>query len=412
MVNQLSILENQLGKLPKTAAITLNLKTNSKNCFECYQENLYSALTINDKKIERYSAMSRVIFSLLASFIEESKKNKTKKIFCVLLKKDPFKNFKIELFEKSFSILEHTKANKSKKVKINRLKIYHNFLEELINQYPKYKIPISTSRNHFIKKIENEIHPLMSEYVLDFGEDVFKKNFNIVNPLILTIEKIIHGIDDYVDNPNKNYKNHDLDLLNVIVGALILFDYTIKIDLKNTYFFLIKKRPLKFINFLKDCLIDLTQVPFVEDATITKILNSKNIENEINHALLNLETRTKGTKKAMLSPTYIYLNKDLDILELEELILINRMQQMFSKDIKDIKTDLKNEDYKGAAVIYKKYIKNKQAIKLRLKLIADFQLSKAFTILYKPNKYFEAKEKLAIRILKQNEKLNKLIKAL
>ena len=415
---QLEIIEKYLGKLPECVTLAIESKSEYDTIESCYAKNLENGLTkISKTKLGRYYSMSRVVFSLLAAAYKINLEIKVKEKIKFGMGKQSQLDKEIEkLIDSSTNTISNSSPNKLKLRKSRHsdkvLTIYKDCFSRIKSMFPQLnKIEAGTN---FKNKMMKEKHPLFSKDIICAMESAVGSKFDVISPIIITIESIIHGIDDYVDEGHQNKEQALLDMTDVVIGTITSIVYVLSIqksDYWNNIRSLItkKNKAILLLDFLKDSLIELSNVPFVENRTQRDILLATNIDSELEIARKNLEIRSEGTTKALFSPTYVFLNKDSDIEEIERTISILRLQQMLAKDFKDISFDLKNKDFKGISGLFSKYEHEITEFKIRCELLNSYYLAKAVEILYKPNKYTKAKEYIGEKIVNNYTEIKEII---
>jgi len=417
----LKILEKNLGFLPKTVhkafeGIEVNMKMPLEESRSVYLNALLKALKKRSKnKMERYYVLAQLVFSYINFLYETLERVDIKQKFKFALGKENYLTSNINnLFLDSLEILLQ---NKPKKYKIESvytdeiLKYYDELISELVQKYLVIEKLLFT-KEHFKRKIKEKKHPLFSRHVLKTYGLAFGKIDHIA-PIIVTLESVVHGIDDYVDTQNQSYEKSFSDLANIVIG---LFGIVLSLSSKQQKdfsdnlisFFNKKTKTERVLEAFKEALIDLTWTPFVERDTI-KILEAKTEKEEYELAMKNLEKRTKGTTKTFTEPISILLgvNKN-DAKSIAELVWMLRIMQMFYKDILDIKSDLKNKDYKAPSVWSIKY--KGDEFKKRIKCLLEIYYSRSFENGKKlKKKYPLATEFLLEEIKNLREKIEEII---
>ncbi|MEM5871781.1 MAG: hypothetical protein QW051_02830 [Candidatus Aenigmatarchaeota archaeon] len=416
-------IEKNLGKLPPTVHSAFKgIRCKETNFLEAskkvYLESILDSLKKRPKnKMHRYKILARLVFSYINFLYEllESATLKDKINFVTNKENFIIKNID-DLFFSSIEILIENKPRNvikfSHRSEDEILKYYDIIFEIVLSKYDKIR-KLEFTKHHFKEKIKSGAHPLFSKYVINAYKMAFKKTDKI-SPLIVTLESVIHGIDDYVDMENQNYEKFYSDLANIIIGLFGILFFILNYQQKNHFdnFLSLFKRKTKMERILhafKESIIKLTWTPFVERDVI-KILKAKTDQEEYQLAMKNLETRTKGTTATLTEPIKILLNlNSKDAENFAQLVWILRAEQMLFKDLLDIEVDKKNKDYKAPCVWFMKY-KKTEKFKEKVKYLSEFYYKKGLEIKIKlEKKYPEATLFLFKEITKIKDNINQIL---
>lgn len=419
----IEILEKNLGKLPSTVHKAFEgIKYSSENTLEASKKVYLDSILISIKKrpkdkIKRYYVLARLVFSYINFLYELTKRIDTKEKFKIFMGRENYLTGNINsLF---FNSLEILVDNLPKNYKIEEiveddkiLRYYDVVFLLLLSRHSEMEKLLFT-KNHFKGKITEGKHPLFSKDVLKAYELAIGNTEN-VSPILITLESVIHGIDDYVDVQNQSYKKAFSDVANIIIGlfgVLVYISIHQQRDFLDNISSMFKKKTKTemILKALKESLVDLTWTPFVEKNVI-KILNAKSEKEEYELAIENLETRTRGTTRTLTEPIKILSNLNFkDASAIAELIWILRVKQMLHKDILDIKTDLKNKDYKAPSLWAKRYKFKAKEFNKRVRYLNELYYSKSLEMKkYLYNKYPTVTKFLTDEITKAYNDINKL----
>jgi len=418
-----NLLEKNLGKLPPTVHKAFEgVKYKDKNTLEAIKKVYLDSLLFSVKKrpkdkIKRYYALARIVFSYINFLYELVEGINTKDKFKFFMGRENYlmRNINLLFFKSVEILIDNLPKNYRMEEVIKEEKIleyYDIVFLLLLPKHPEMEKLLFT-KHHFKRKIVKRKHLLFSKDVLKAYELAFGKIEN-VSPILITLESIIHGIDDYVDVQKQSYKESFSDVANIVIGLFGVLVYVSIRQQKNLFDNIssLLKRKTKtemILKALKKSLVDLTWTPFVEE-NVERILNAKSEEEEYRLAKENLETRTRGTTRTLTEPVQIILNVNLkDASAIAELVWILRVKQMFHKDILDIKTDLKNKDYKAPTIWAKRYRLKTKEFNERVRYLNDLYYSKSLEMkkhLYK--KYPNTTEFLMGEIKKIHNNINKL----
>ncbi|NIO22606.1 MAG: hypothetical protein GTN38_01080 [Candidatus Aenigmarchaeota archaeon] len=421
--NFIALLEKNLGKLPPTVHKAFKgVKYSGKNTLESSKEVYLDSLLFSVKnrpkdKIRRYYALARLVFSYINFLYELMKRVNTRDKFKFFMGRENYLTGNVNsLFFNSVEILIDNLPSKYKMEEITEdeeiLRYYDIVFLLLLSRHPGMKKLLFT-KHHFKTKILKGRHPLFSKDVIKAYELAFG-NLESISPILITLESVIHGIDDYVDVQKQPYRKVFSDVANIVIGLFGILVYVSirqQKDLFDNVSSLLKKKTKTetILKALKESLVDLTWTPFVEKNVI-KILDARSKKEEYKLAIENLETRTKGTTRTLTEPIKILLNINFrDAGAIAGLVWILRAKQMFHKDILDIKTDLKNKDYKAPSVWAKRYKLRTREFTERLTYLNELYYSKSLEMrkhLYK--KYPKATEFLIREITKTHNDINRL----
>jgi hypothetical protein len=420
----IEILENNIGKVPHTVKQAFEgVECKSDDALgaskEIYLDSILTAIKKRPKdKMSRYFILARIIFSYI-NFIYElmERINTEEKIKFVVGKENYLTKNINSLFLNSVTILVDNRPENyiMEKNTINDtvLKYYDIIFSILLKKNPEIHKLFFTNY-HFKEKIIKGKHLMFSRDILKAYNLAFGR-VRSVSPVLVTIESVIHGIDDYVDVQDQPYEKFFSDTANIILGLFGILIYTFmhqQKDIFNNVSYLLKKKTKieMILESMKESLIDLTWTPFVEK-NITKILKAKTKKEEYALAVENLETRTRGTTKTLTEPIHILLNINSDdAAKIAELMWILRVKQMLHKDIIDIETDLKNMDFKATTIWAKRYMTKNKIFRERVKYLNDIYYSKSMDMEgHLMKKYPDATEFLMNEITKAHENIVRAI---
>lgn len=356
---------------------------------EYFRNGLEGALKkVKSDKIGRYTDLAKFVFSYINFLYELQERQNFKSKLQFLLKKGEILDQIDLLYSSTYQIFSEY---------LNVPKINAEEFRKKIDEFfaSKEKLKKHTQTTRDFSKI--------------FGSG-FLKHGKIDEYLryVRTLEFMIHGIDDYVDEAFQSQEDRFLNVAGIVSG---LFETTYSIieeqrhNLKDNFMSALlnqRTKMEKIIDAFAQSLIDLTYVPFVEEET-KNLLKITDINQEIQLAIKNIDTRASVVNVYLnFADIYLSQEKSENFVKLKKLIRLRRSIELLNKDIDDIEIDIKNEDWRPASIWSIKYSKGEEFSK-RIGALANHYQTKTLEI-YSSMTNYKVPASICIEMIKNDLK--------
>lgn len=332
-----------------------------------------------DDTIERYIDIARIVFGFFNHFYEYMDGLTYRDKFSLLTGSKIPLAYWDDLLERTETILGDSvvACNCTVNESTPLLDHYDHVLSLLNDRNPNIQNYQFTS-HHFKNKLLSKKHPSMADHLYNaFQEEAKRLGLDSeVAKVIVAVESLIHGIDDYVDEGDQEENEAFADVTNIVFSLFGLVYYllkTYKLTTKDRVLSL-TRRPTRLQQFLDNIVYlttDQTEIPFLE-RDILKIVEISDDVIEYELADQHLRVRAIG---AIILANYVGFilakEKDSEFETIIDLVTTYRMLELLSKDILDVERDISQGDNTPPSAWALKHGKESKEFKDKIKKFAD-----------------------------------------
>lgn len=233
--------------------------------------------------------------------------------------------------------------------------------------------------HHFKNKLLNKTHPSMADQLYTaFQEEAAQMGLESdVAKVLVAVESLIHGIDDYVDEGQQEEREAVADVGNIVFSLFGLTYYllkTYKLSASDRILSL-TGRPTRLQQFLDNVVhltTDQTEIPFLE----RDILKLVDVSDEvIEHELADQHLRVRAIGAIILTHYVGFVlakEKDPEFEMILDLVTTYRMLELLLKDVLDVERDLIAGDNTPPSAWALKHGKETDEFKRKVRGLADF----------------------------------------
>jgi hypothetical protein len=329
--------------------------------------------------LERYIDIARIVFGFFNHFYEYMDSLTYRdKLSLLTGSKIPLAYWD-DLLERTETILRGSLLPYDCKVSESTpLLDHYDHMMSLLNERNPHIQNYLFTTHHFKNKLLTEKHPSMADHLYTaFQEDAKRLGLESeVAKVLVAVESLIHGIDDYVDEGDQGENEAFADVTNIVFSLFGLVYYllkTYKLTTKDRILSLTGK-PTRLQQFLDNIVYlttDQTEIPFLE-RDILKIVEIG--DDVIEHELADQHLRVRAIGAIILTNYVGFIlakEKDPEFEAIIDLVTTYRMLELLSKDILDIERDVLQGDNTPPSAWALKHGKESKEFKDRIKKLAD-----------------------------------------
>jgi len=329
--------------------------------------------------IDRYVDVARIVFGFFNHFYEYLNSLSYKDKLSLLTGSEIPLTYWDELLKRTDAILQGTttSCNCTPMEPAPLLDHYDTVLSLLTDRNPNIHNYLFTS-HHFKNKLLGKIHPSMAvQLYAAFQEEATRMGLESdVAKVLVAVESLIHGIDDYVDEGQQEEREALADIGNIVFSLFGLTYYllrTYKLSTSDRILSL-TGRPTRLQQFLDNIvhlMTDQTEIPFLE----RDILKLVEVGDEvIEHELADQHLRVRAIGAIILTHYVGFVlakEKDPEFELIIDLVTTYRMLELLSKDILDVERDLLVGDNTSPSAWALKHGKGTKEFKNKIRQLAD-----------------------------------------
>jgi hypothetical protein len=329
--------------------------------------------------LERYIDIARIVFGFFNHFYEYMDSLTYRDNLSLLTGSKIPLAYWDDLLERTETILRGSLLPYDCKVSESTpLLDHYDHMMSLLNERNPHIQNYLFTTHHFKNKLLTEKHPSMADHLYTaFQEDAKRLGLESeVAKVLVAVESLIHGIDDYVDEGDQGENEAFADVTNIVFSLFGLVYYllkTYKLTTKDRILSLTGK-PTRLQQFLDNIVYlttDQTEIPFLE-RDILKIVEIG--DDVIEHELADQHLRVRAIGAIILTNYVGFIlakEKDPEFEAIIDLVTTYRMLELLSKDILDIERDVLQGDNTPPSAWALKHGKESKEFKDRIKKLAD-----------------------------------------